>query len=73
MSDIGLGGDDIVIKCWSPFLATRHHWYRLSNRMILFSVYIDHMGQLSDAERNVYYANVFQKAEDEEQKAVCKA
>ena len=38
--------------------------------MILFSFYIDLLGQLSDAERNVYYANVFQKAEDEEQKAV---
>ena len=69
--DIGLGGDDIIDKMLeSHILVRRHHWYRLSNRMILFSVYIDHIGQLSDAERNVYYANVFQKAEDEEQKAV---
>lgn len=69
--DIYLWGDVIIEKMLEAhILVRRHHWYRLSNGMLLFSAYIDRISQLSDAERKIYYADVFQRSEDEERKAV---
>lgn len=69
--DICLWGDVIIEKMLEAhILVRRHHWYRLSNSMLLFSAYIDRISQLSDAERKIYYADVFQRSVDEERKAV---
>ncbi len=45
-------------------LVHRHHWYRPSNWMLLFSAYIERLYEMPGAERESYYRTLFEQDED---------